>query len=89
MAIYYRSTVVLFKNSRYIPLFLIEFHSSLYSGHSRFFKTYKRIAYVLYREAMKSDMKKFGAECENCEKEKYEAMFPVGFQQPLPIPSNI
>lgn len=38
---------------------------------------------------MKNDVKRFVAECETCQRAKYEAMSSAGLLQPLPIPSKI
>ncbi|XP_044500293.1 uncharacterized protein LOC123221524 [Mangifera indica] len=85
----YQGRMVVSRGSRLVPIFLAEFHSSPMGGHSGFLRTYKRISTVLYWEGMKSDIKQFVAECEVCQRTKYEALSPAGLLQPLPIPSRI
>ena len=46
--LFYKEKLVLSKSSSRIPIILKEFHSSLVGGHSGIFKTYKRIASLVY-----------------------------------------
>lgn len=57
----YNDKLVVAKSSRFIPLFLAEFHSTLDGGQSGFFRIYKMITFVLYWEGMKNDVKRFVA----------------------------
>ena len=54
-----------------------------------FFRTYKRIAAILYWEGLKSDVQQFVAYCEVCQSKKRQAMSPAGLLQPLPIPNQV
>lgn len=66
-----------------------EFHSTPFGGHSGFFRTYKKISAIFFWEGMKEDVKRFVAECEVCQRAKYETTSPAGLLQPLPVPLKI
>lgn len=57
--LYYQNRLVLPKDSPRIPKILTEFHDSALGGHSGYFKTYKRIADVVYWEGMKSRIQEY------------------------------
>ena len=57
--LYYKGRLVIAKESTKIPQILQEFHDSSTGGHSGFFRTYKRIAGLLYWEGMKSRIQKY------------------------------
>lgn len=84
--LYYKNWLVLPATSGLIPKFLREFHSSAMGGYSRFFRTYKRLAAVLFWEGMKSDIQRMVVECEICQRVEYDAFKSPGLLQPLPIP---
>lgn len=85
----YDGRLVLPKNSSFISKFLKEFHSSPYRGHFNFFRTYKRAAMVLFWEGMKANIRKYVAECDLCQRVKYQALSPVRLLQSLPLPTQI
>lgn len=58
-------------------------------GHSGFFRTYKQLAAVLFWEGMKRDIQHLVAECEVCQRVKYDALKPASLLQPLPIPKQV
>ena len=81
--------LVLARRSTRIPLILLkEFHDSIVGGHSGYFKTYKRIAALLYWEGMKKDIQRYVQECEVCQRNNYETLSPAGLLQALPIPTS-
>ena len=69
-------------------MILREFHDSASGGHSGFFRTYKRIATILFWEGMKKDIQEYVRTCEVCQRNKYETLSPAGLLQPLPIPAS-
>lgn len=85
----YKGRLVLPKGSAWIPKIIKEFHFSPLGGHSRYIWTYKRRAATIYLERMKNDMQIFAVRCDNCQHNKYQAMSPAGFLQPLPIPQQV
>ena len=60
----YKGRLVLAKVSTRIPLALKKFHDSASGGHYGYFRTYKRIADLLYWEGMKKDIQKHMQEYE-------------------------
>ncbi|TYK30692.1 RNA-directed DNA polymerase (Reverse transcriptase) [Cucumis melo var. makuwa] len=54
-------------------------------GHSRFLRTYKRVASKLYWEGMKFDVKRHCEECLTCQRNKILAVSPAGLLVPLEI----
>ena len=87
--LFYKEKLVLSKSSSRIPIILKEFHSSLVGGHSGIFRTYKRIADLVYWEGMKTDIKNFVAACEVCQRNKSDNLSPARLLQPLPIPTQV
>ncbi|WVY91755.1 hypothetical protein V8G54_037269 [Vigna mungo] len=66
-----------------------ELHESPIGGRSGYFRTFKRVAGVLYWEGMKRDIKEFVMQCAVCQCNKTETLAPVGLLQPLPIPTQV
>lgn len=58
-------------------------------GHSGFFRTYKRLAAVLLWDGMKRDIQRFVAECDACQRVKYDTHKPASLLQPLRIPKQV
>ena len=87
--LFYKEKLMLSKSSSRIPIILKEFHSSLIGGHSGIFRTYKRIASLVYWEGMKTDIKNFIVTCEVCQRNKSNNLSPAGLLQPLPIPTQV
>lgn len=85
----YKGRLVLPRASPLLPTLLREFHSSPVGGHSKFLRTYKRLASNLYWAGMKKDIKKFVEECSVCQQNKISALSPAGLLQALPIPELI
>ena len=53
---------------------LQEFHDSAWGGHSRIFRTYKRISDLFYWEGMKNAVQQYVRGCEVCQRCKYEPL---------------
>lgn len=83
----YKDRIVPPKGSSKILTILKEFHDTAIGGHAGIFRTYKRISALFYWEGMKLDIQNFVQRCEVCQRNKYEALNPAGYLQPLPIPS--
>jgi len=58
-------------------------------GHSGYLKMVQRINKLFYWPHMRSDIRTYIAECEVCQRNKYETMSPVWLLQPLPVPDCI
>ena len=86
--LFFKGKLVLPRSSSHIPVLLAEFHSSPMGGHSGFFRTYKRLAAVVYWNGMKRDVQQFVTTCDTCQRNKYETLAPAGLLQPLPIPQQ-
>ena len=67
---------------------LTEFHSSLQAGHSGYLRTYLRLSRSFAWPRMRKEVKRFVAECDQCQRQNYEAIHPPGLLNPLPIPEN-
>nr|GMD47359.1 peroxidase 64 [Ipomoea batatas] len=72
-----------------IPRLLEEFHSTPVGGHSRAYRTYRRLAASIYWKGMMKHTQQFVAECLVCQKNKYDTLAPAGLLQPLPIPTAV
>lgn len=72
------------KSSAKIPLLLTEFHRSL-RGHSGFFKSFKRVAAVVYLEGTRKGIQDYVNACEVCQRNKYETLSTEGLLQPLSV----
>ncbi|WVZ20256.1 hypothetical protein V8G54_007578 [Vigna mungo] len=86
--LFYHGTLVLPRNFSRIPSIIKELYESPIRGHSGYFRTFKRVAGVLYWEGMKQDIKEFVMWCAVCQCNKTETLAPTGLLQPLPIPTQ-
>lgn len=68
---------------------MYEHHNTPASGHMGVLKTYQKIKRGFYWSGLKNDIKKYVAECQPCQQNKYETQFPPGLLQPLSIPEKI
>ncbi|KAI4313106.1 hypothetical protein L6164_026114 [Bauhinia variegata] len=87
--LFYKGRLVISKDSKWVPIFLHEFHSSPVGGHSGVLRTYKRLAANLYWPGMMNSVLQFVKDYNICQQSKYEAKSPAGLLQPLPIPKAI
>ncbi|KZV44098.1 hypothetical protein F511_10769 [Dorcoceras hygrometricum] len=85
----HRERVVVPRKSIWPVKLIKEAHLTPTGGHSGALKTFKRIATTFFWPGMKDDVARFVAECDICQKQKYEATKPAGLLQPLPIPAAI
>ena len=63
-----------------------EFHDTPSGGHSGFEKTVQRKRTNVYWKGWLKDVKQFLKECDKCQRNKYDNLFPAGLLQPLLIP---
>ncbi|WVZ14456.1 hypothetical protein V8G54_012022 [Vigna mungo] len=87
--LFYHGTLVLPRTFSRIPSIIKELHESPIGGHSGYFRTFKRVAGVLYWEGMKRDIKEFVMQCAVCQCNKTETLAPAVLLQPLPIPTQV
>ncbi|KAL5788540.1 hypothetical protein ACOSP7_005489 [Xanthoceras sorbifolium] len=71
--------LLLYKNLVYVPgvlrlheEILAHFHNSKEGGHSGWLRTYLRIKNLFYWEGLKDAVKTLVAECDTCQKVKYD-----------------
>jgi hypothetical protein len=60
-------------------------HDSSTSGHVGFLKTYYNIHQSFFWKGMWSDIQKYVAECDTCQRQKFETIPPPGLLQPLHV----
>lgn len=85
----YKNRLVISHTSFLIPELLSTFHDSVIGGHSSYLRTYKRMTGELYWKGMKKDVRKYADSCLICQKNKVDAITPIGLLQPLPVPDKI
>lgn len=82
--------LVIPKESRLVGVILSEFHDGKLGGHGGVvLKTQKWIGELFYWHGMMTDIKRYVANCQTCQRHKYSTLVPGGLLQPLPIPSAI
>ena len=84
----YKYHLYLCKNSQLKQKILLELHTSPLGGHSGFLKTYHRVKKEFFWDGLKSDIRKFVAECLVFQQNKVETIKTPGLLQPLSIPSQ-
>lgn len=77
------------KQSPLIGVILKEFYDNKMGGHGGVLKTQRRIAEVFYWVGMMTDIRRYVASCQVCQRHKYSTLAPSGLLQPLPIPERI
>ncbi|KAD5507781.1 hypothetical protein E3N88_15484 [Mikania micrantha] len=87
--LFYKDRLVIPSTSKHIPALLWEFHTTATRGHSRYYRTYRRLAANLYWSGMTSTVKRFVQECDVCQKCKASTLMPGRLLQPLAIPEAI
>jgi hypothetical protein len=87
-SLWYKDRLYLCKNSQLKQKVLLELHTSLIGGHSRFLKTYHRVKKDFFWDGLKTDVQRFVAECLVCQQNKMETIKTQGLLQLLSIPSQ-
>lgn len=83
--LWFKGRLVLPQNSRFKNALLWEFHDTPIRGHSRIFRTYKRVATSFYWVCMKKDIQDYVQRCDVCQRNKHDSLTPAELLQPLPI----
>jgi hypothetical protein len=69
-SLWYNDRLHLCNNSQLKQKVLLELHTSLVRGHSRFLKTYHRVKKEFSWDGLKTDVQRFVAECLICQQKK-------------------
>lgn len=85
----YRGKLWLPPNNPFIPMLLVEFHSTPLGGHMGETKTLRRLQDNFYWDNMRHDVHLHISECSVCQHIKHINRKSVGLLQPLPIPSSL
>ncbi|TYJ99681.1 ty3-gypsy retrotransposon protein [Cucumis melo var. makuwa] len=85
----YKDQLVISKKSALLPNILHTHHDSVFGGHSRYLRTYKRLTGELYWEGRKTDVQKYYEECLVCQCNKTLALSTAGLLMPLEVPDTI
>lgn len=84
--LYYRNRVFVPASGNWRAKIVSEFHGGHEGGHSGYLRTYKRVSRNFSWPGMKKLIRKFVAECDICQRNRYEAILPPGLLQPNKIP---
>ncbi|WVY93302.1 hypothetical protein V8G54_032390 [Vigna mungo] len=87
--LFYKGKSVLPRGSSSIPTIFKDMHESPTGGQSGYFRTFKRIAGIIYWKGMKKDIKEWVQQCVVCQRNKAETLAPAGLLQTLPIPTQV
>jgi hypothetical protein len=87
-SLWYKYCLYLCKNSQLKQKELLELHTSLVGGHSRFLKTYHRVKKDFFWDGLKTDVEMFVEECLVCQENKVETIKTPCLLQPLCIQSQ-
>lgn len=87
--LFYKGRVVIPTDSSWAKQLLVEFHATPGGGHSGAFRTYRRLAAIIYWPGMMKTITKYVAACDVCQRNKYEAKSPAGLLNPLPLPIKV
>jgi hypothetical protein len=87
-SLWYKDRLYLCKKSQLKQKVLLELHTSLVGGHSRFLKTYHRVKKEFFWDGLKNDVQRFVVEFLVCQQNKVETIKTPGLLQPLAIPSQ-
>lgn len=85
----YKGRLVIPRSSQWVQRFLKEYHASPAGGHAGALRTYRRLATNLHWPGMMRSVTQFMAECDVCQRNKYETKSPAGLLNPLPIPDRV
>lgn len=81
--------LVIPKGSSLVGVIMREYHDGKMGGHGGVVKTQKRIAELFYWVGMMTDIRRFIASCQICQRQKYSTLAPGGLMQPLHIPEKV
>jgi hypothetical protein len=84
----YKNKIVLGDSPQLKAQFLLYVHSDPMAEHSGYEKTLHRAKRDFYWQGMRQDIKDFIRECDTCQINKHNNLFPAGLLQPLPISSG-
>jgi len=85
----YKNKIFLGDSQQLKAQVLLYVHGDPMAGHSGYEKTLHRVKRDFYWRGMRKDIKKFIRECDTCQQNKHDNLFPAGLLQPLPIPSRV
>ncbi len=83
--ILYRGRILLAANSKVKRKIMKEYHDNPLSGHTGFYKTYKKLRERYSWKGLKKDIMKYVQECITCQKNKSEQNYSASLLQQLPI----
>ena len=86
--LWYKQRIYLPSSSKFKTQVLKENHHSPTTSHVGFFKTYHNIRQSFFWKGMKTNIQKYVAECDTCQRKKFEMVAPPGLLQPLHIPAK-
>lgn len=72
-----------------VGVILKEHHDSKMAGHGGMLKTQKRIGELFYWRGMMTDIRRYVAACQTCQRQKYSTLAPGGLLPRLPIPGQV
>lgn len=85
--LFYKGSILLPKDSAWIPKLMEEFHATPGGGHLGAFRTYWQLVGSLYWLGMMQSVMKFVAACNICHRNKIENKCPM--VNPKPIPTRV
>ena len=86
--ILFKGRIFLEKEGEFAKRALAEGHQAPQAGHVGYKKTYNNIRKNFYWQGMKTDIARFVAECDTCQRQKVENIALPGKLQPLNIPNQ-
>lgn len=84
--LWYKTRLILPKDSTFIPTILRECHDGLKGGHSGVLKTEKRVHKWFHWEGLLKMVKINVTSCHTCQTHKYSTLSPARLLQPPHIP---
>jgi hypothetical protein len=85
----YKNRIILGDSQQLKAQVLHYVHGDLMARHSSYEKTLHRAKRDFYWQGMRKDIEKFIRECDTCQQNKHDNLYPAGLLQPLPIPSRV